>query len=338
MKKILSLSGIAILTLSILMGCGQQEVNSNKENNASQANKASQDYPNKPIKLIVSYAAGGGTDLGARQLTPFLEKELGVPVVVENKPGGGGWVGWSQMLSAQPDGYTLGYVNAPAVFAGYLNPSAGRKENLDSFEFIINHVIDAGVVAVRANDNRFSNVNDLIEYAKKNKITVNSNGVGTENHMAVLQMNKQLGTKFESVQFGGSAESLTSVLGGHVDVLFAKVGEVLEPAKAGQLKILAVMTPERVPQLPDVPTLKESNGSTIEYHSLRSIAGPKGMDPQVVAKLQAAFEKAMKNPDHVKKMNEMGVNVDGTKGEALVQTLKKEEAIMNDLKGLLGWK
>ncbi|MEW9672498.1 tripartite tricarboxylate transporter substrate binding protein [Ammoniphilus sp. 3BR4] len=337
MRKIFSISILALI-FSAMIGCSsQKDVSSNPEVNTNEKSSVESAYPNKPIKLIVSYAAGGGTDLGARQLTPYLEKELGVPVVVENKPGGGGWVGWAEMLSATPDGYTIGYVNAPAVFAGYLNPSAQRKENLDSFHFIINHVVDAGVIAVRANDNRFSNVNELIEYAKKNEVSVNSNGVGTENHIAALQMNEQLGTKLRSVQFSGSSESMTSVLGGHVDILFAKVGEVLEQKEAGELKILAVLTPERVPQLPDVPTLKESNGSSIEYHSLRAIAGPKGMDPQITAKLQDAFDKAMNNPEHVKKMSDMGLNIDGTKGEALVETLKKEEAIMNGLKGLLGW-
>ncbi|WP_248928408.1 tripartite tricarboxylate transporter substrate binding protein [Paenibacillus hamazuiensis] len=339
MKKKISMAVALILMFVLVIGCAQKETGSNskQQTNAGASSAKKTEYPTKPITLIVSYAAGGGTDLGARLLTPYLEKELGVPVVVENKPGGGGWVGWAEMLGAKPDGYTLGYVNAPAVFAGYLNPSAKRKETIDNFELIMNHVIDPGVIAVRADDKRFSNVKDLIEFAKKNELSANANGVGTENHIAALQMNKELGTKLRSVQFSGSAESITSVIGGHVDVLFAKVGEVLEPMKAGQIKILAVMTPERVPQLPDVPTLKESIGSNIEYHSLRGIAGPKGMDPQIVAKLQDAFEKAMKNPEHEKKMSDMGLKVDGTKGEAFKQLLKKEEASMVEVKGLLGW-
>ncbi|MCX7780101.1 MAG: tripartite tricarboxylate transporter substrate binding protein [Negativicutes bacterium] len=325
MKKYFSAIILLLISLTVLTGCGGKE-------------PAKKDaYPNKPITLIVSYAAGGGTDLGARLLAPHLEKELGVPVVIVNKPGGGGWVGWSEMLKSQPDGYTLAYVNAPAVFAGYLNPSAKRKENIDNFNLIINHVYDPGIIAVRADDKRFTDMQDLIEYARKNELTATINGVGSEPHLAALQINQQLGTKLKPVQFAGNSEALVNVLGGHIDVLLVKVGEALQPAKEGQIRILAVMVPKRVSQLPDVPTFKEATGADIQYHSFRGIAGPKDIDPQIVTKLQTAFEKAMKNPEHIKKMQEMGLEIDGTKGEAYKQMLKKEEATMNSLKSLLGW-
>lgn len=325
MKRILFLTVILAISLFALTGCG-----------GKQAVK-SDGYPDKPITLIVSYAAGGGTDLGARLLAPHLEKELGVPVVVANKPGGSGWVGWSELLKSKPDGYTLGYVNVPAVFGGYLNPSTKRKETIDDFEMIINHVYDPGIIAVRADDKRFATIKDLIEYAKKNELTAASNGVGSEPHVAALQMNKELGTKFKPVQFAGNSEALVNVVGGHVDVLLVKVGEALTPAKEGQIRILAVMVPKRVQQLPDVPSFKEAIGSDISYHSFRGVAGPKGMDPKIVAKLQSALEKAMKNPEHVQKMKEMGLEIDGTKGEEYKKILKQEEAKMISIKGLLGW-
>lgn len=330
MKKIFLGLMILVFSLVVLAGCGGKE--------AAKKDTAKKDtYPTKPVTLIVSYAAGGGTDLGARLLAPHLEKELGVPVVVVNKPGAAGWVGWSELLKSQPDGYTLGYVNAPSVFAGYLNPSTKRKETIDSFELLVNHVYDPGVIAVRADDKRFATAKDLIEYAKQNNMTATVNGVGSEPHLAALNMNKQLGTKFKPVQFTGNSEALVSVLGGHVEVLLVKVGEAVSAAKDGQIRILAVMTPNRSPQLPDVPTFKEAVGSDITYHSFRGVAGPKGMDPKVVAKLQDAIEKALKNPEHIKKMKEMGLDVDGTKGEAYKQILKKEEQTMISLKSLLGW-
>ncbi|NOU92590.1 hypothetical protein GC093_05015 [Paenibacillus sp. LMG 31456] len=339
MKKLFAFSAVCVLAVGTLIGCTSKSPIAPKSNEpvGSQASATKADYPKKPITLIVSFAAGGGTDLGARLLTPILEKELGVPVVVENKPGGGGWIGYSELLSAKPDGYTLAYVNTPGLITGYVNPTAKRKENLDSFDFIVNHVLDAGVIAVKADDKRFSNVKELVEYAKKNELSASSNGVGSGNHFASLQMNKQLGTKLRAVQFGGTSEALTSVLGGHVDILMAKVGEVVEPMKEGQLKVLAVMMPNRVPQLPDVPTLNEAVGVNIENYSIRGIAGPKGMDPQIVAKLQEAFEKAMKNPDHVKKMSDMGLNIDTTKGADFKKMLQKEETGVNELKSLLGW-
>ncbi len=327
-----------LLFLTTLVGCSTQDTATSSAN-PSEGPGSSQkiDYPTKPIKLIVSYAAGGGTDTGARMLTSYLEKELGVPVVVENKPGGSGWIGWGELAKAKTDGYTIGYVNAPAIFAGYIKPDSNRKENLESFEFIINHVVDVGVIAVRSDDNRFSTINDLIEYAKTNELTTSASGVGTENHLAALQLNEKLGTKLTSVQFGGTAESLTGVMGGHVDVLMAKVGEVMQAEKEGKLKILAVAKGERAAQFPDVPTIKEAVGADVEFYSLRGIAGPKGMDPLIVEKLQTAFENAMKNPEHVQKMSDLGLAIDGTKGEEYLQVLKDEEAIMLDFKDELGW-
>ncbi|WP_134700796.1 tripartite tricarboxylate transporter substrate binding protein [Ammoniphilus sp. YIM 78166] len=328
---------VGLLFLTALVGCSTQDSVSSSTNPTEPSNAKEINYPTKPIKLIVSYAAGGGTDTGARMLTSYLEKELGVPVVVENKPGGSGWIGWGELSKAKTDGYTIGYVNAPAIFAGYIKPDSNRKENLDSFEFIINHVVDVGVIAVRSDDNRFSTINDLIEYAKTNELTTSASGVGTENHLAALQLNKKMGTKLTSVQFGGTAEALTGVMGGHVDVLMAKVGEVMQAEKEGKLKILAVAKGERVAQFPDVPTIKEAVGADVEFYSLRGIAGPKGLDPQIVEKLQTAFENAMKNPEHVQKMSDLGLAIDGTKGEEYLQVLKHEEAIMLDFKDELGW-
>lgn len=341
MKKTMGKMILSLLAVSVIAGCGgasnapQQSSSPTSEQSAEPAKQTS--YPEKPIKLIVSFAAGGGTDLGARLLTPHLEKELGVPVVVENKPGGGGWVGYTELLKAKPDGYTIGYVNTPGLITGYLNPTAKREENLDSFEFIINHVIDPGVVAVRADDNRFATINDLVEYAKQNELTATTNGAGSGNHITILQMNRDLGTNFKPVHTGGTSEALTAVMGGHVDVLIAKVGEVLDPQREGQIKVLGVTLSERVSQLPDVPTLKEAVGVNIENYSIRGIAGPKGMDPEHVAILQNAFEKAMKNPEHVEKMAELGLNIDTTKGEEFKKLLQKEEETTKGLKDLLGW-
>ena len=123
-------------------------------------------YPERGITLIVPYGAGGGTDITARLLAKDLEAVLGKPVTVENRAGGGGWVGWGALAQARPDGYTLGYLNVPSMYAGYLDPKVGRKETLDSFTPLMNHVIDYNVWAVKA-DSPFKTVKDVIEAAKK---------------------------------------------------------------------------------------------------------------------------------------------------------------------------
>lgn len=327
MKKVLSIIIVLMVTIGVI-GCGSKT--------GPAKSSAKVDYPTKPITLIVSYAAGGGTDVGARILAPFLEKELGVPVVVDNRPGAGGWVGYSELLKAKPDGYTIGYLNTPGLITGYLNPSTKRQQNLDSFAYIANHVLDPGVIAIRANETRFTTIQELIEYAKKNELTSTTNGVGTGPHMMALDVNKKMGTKFKPVHFNGTGEYFAAVLGGHIDIYMARVGESLEPVRDKQLKVLAVTSKERVPQYPDVPTLKEIGGEVFNQTS-RGIAAPPGVDPKIIEKLQAAVDKAIKNPEHIKKMEAMGLTVDGRIGAAYKDLLKEEEKTTVELKPLLGW-
>ena len=123
-------------------------------------------FPDRNITLIVPYGAGGGTDITARLLARDMEAVLGKPVTVENRAGGGGWVGWGGLAAARPDGYTLGYLNVPSMYAGYLDKSIGRKETLDSFTPLMNHVLDYNVWAVKA-DSPYKSVKDVVEAARK---------------------------------------------------------------------------------------------------------------------------------------------------------------------------
>lgn len=330
--KLFKLFSLMLVSILVLAACSSDTTTKSSAEEKKDGNV----FPNKPITLIVSFAAGGGTDLGARILAPYLEKELGVPVVIENKPGGGGWIGYSDLIKAKPDGYTIGYLNTPGLITGYLNPSTQRDESLDSVEYIASHVLDAGVLAVKADDDRFNTIEDLIKYAKSNNVTASTNGVASGNHMASLQLNDELGTNFKPVHFDGTAEALTAVLGGHVDVLVAKAGEVLEPVQEGQFKVLAVMMEERITQFPDVPTLKESVGEVINYSS-RGIGAPKDIDTETLKILQGAFEKAINNPEHIAKMEELGLNVDLLVGEDYKNMLLEEEKVVSELKGVLGW-
>lgn len=335
MKFFRLFSIVLILTL-LLAACSSNTNTNTASKSEGEEKKDGNTFPNKPITLVVSFAAGGGTDLGARILAPYLEDELGVPVVVENKPGGGGWIGYADLIKAKPDGYTIGYLNTPGLITGYLNPTTNRDENLDNFEYLASHVLDAGVLAVRADDDRFNTIEDLVEYAKSNPVTATTNGVASGNHIASLQLNEQLGTKINPVHFDGTAEAFTAVLGGHVDVFVAKVGEAVEPVNEGQIKVLGVMMKERVPQFPDVPTLTETVGEVVNYSS-RGIGAPKGIDPETVKILQDALEKAINNEEHIAKMEELGLNVDLLIGEDYKNMLLEEEKTVSSIKSVLGW-
>src|SRR5207237_2046192 len=148
-----------------------------------------QQFPARGILVIVPYAAGGGSDVSARLLARDLEPILGQPVTIENRAGGGGWIGWGSLAASKPGGYTLGYINAPSMFSGYLDRAQGgaRKESLESFTPLINHVVDPNLWAVRP-DNKFKTVKDVLDEAKRRpgQMTLNGGGRGTDDHIGVL--------------------------------------------------------------------------------------------------------------------------------------------------------
>lgn len=305
--------------------------------NSEGATKGDSKYPDGPVKVIVSYAAGGSSDLGARVLMQYVEKELGVPVVVENRPGAGGWVGWEELLKAEPDGQTIALINTPNLITGYLDPSTGRDESLESFDLIANHITDPGVIAVNKDDDRFNSVEDVIEYAKENPTTTTSTGALGDDHIAAIKLNKNLGTKFNAVHNGGAGESVTAVLGGHVDILFANVGDVTTLYNDKEIKVLGVMSEERSTLLPEVPTLAEEGFEGIVSSSSRGYAAPKGVDEEVMKVLQDAFEKAIANEEQVKKVQDTGLQVDYLKSDEYSEFLKEEETGIKELSDLLGW-
>lgn len=328
MKKRLVYMGIAIALLLIsLLGCSKSTSTDKKESKKI-------DYPNRSITLMIAYAAGGGTDVGARILTPYVEKILGQPIVIVNKPGGGGWVCWSELASAKPDGYTIGYINTPNFMTGYLDPSLKNPHKLQDFVPIANHVLDPGAIAVRK-DSPFKDVKDIIEAAKKNpgKITVTSTGVGSDDHLAAIQIERITGAKFNVIHSKGFAENLTAVMGGHVDVLFGNLGEVLGPSRAGDIRVLALMDNERAKDLPDVPTLKELGINVISY-SARGIAAPKGTPKEIIDILAKAFKEGIENPEHIKKMAEVGLPVKYMGPEEYQKFLEEDE---KKVKEIMGW-
>jgi tripartite-type tricarboxylate transporter receptor subunit TctC len=322
---------VMLLTFILILSACSSKQSTNEKNDTSEK------YPSGPIEVIVSYSAGGSSDLGTRTLMQYVEKELGVPVVVVNKPGGGGWVGWEELLSSDPDGNTIALINTPNLMTGYMDPSLKRDKNLDSFELIANHITDPGVIAVRKDDDRFNSVAELLEYAKNNTTTTTSTGVMGDDHIASLKLNKKFGTKFNAVHNGGAGESVTAVLGGHVDVLFANVGDVTTLYNDNEIKVLSVMSDERSTILPDVPTLAEEGFEGVVSWSARGYAAPKGVDEEKMNVLRAAFEKAIQNEEQVKKMEETGFQVNYLDKDAYKKSLQDEEKGIEDIKDLLNW-
>lgn len=272
---------------------------------------SAQQYPTRPINMIVAFPAGGSTDIGARVVAGITEKILGQPIVVVNRGGAGGQVGWTELARAKPDGYTIGFLNLPATNTTILDPERQAIFNESSFTPIANQVLDPGVVWVAANSS-FKTFKDVLDAAKAKPGTVRAatTGILSDDHLAILMVEEASpGASFRIVHLLGGAAQMKETLGGNIDVSFDNVGGIVPQVKSGLVRALAVMDTERSKFLPDVPTMKELGLPTVISSSTRGIGGPKGMDPAVVKTLQDAFAQAMKDPDHIKRLEDAGLAI-----------------------------
>jgi tripartite-type tricarboxylate transporter receptor subunit TctC len=250
------------------------------------------EYPEKPITLYVVFAPGGSMDSSARALAAGAEKVLGQPMVIVNKTGGGGTVGLGALANDPPDGYHL----AAATSTGILRIPLRRKvpyKPLASFTPIFGYAAVISAVVVNP-DSQFDTFEELVEYARENpgKVKYATAGAGSPMHLAMEIVAMQEDIKWIHIPFKGSAPAETALMGGHVDAV--STGD-MDKALTGQLKTLAVHSKERLPQLPDVPTLIEL-GYDYWNDTIFAIYGPAGMDEEMVKVLEDAFAKAVDMP------------------------------------------
>jgi len=281
---------------------------------------AGANYPTKRVQLMVAYPAGGSTDVAARIVAAIAEKELGQPLVVVNKTGADGQVGWTEMARQKPDGYYIGFINLPGTNTVILDPERKAAFGFDAFTPIINQVLDPGVIWVKA-DSPYRSLIDVIEAANKspNKISVATTGILSDDHLAVLMVEESAGVGFRIVHFEGGAPMKAATLGGHVEVAFDNVSSLVKRGKPREVRALAVMDTERSKFLPDVPTTVELGFPSVISASTRGIAGPKGLPEPVVKKLQEVFQKAMAHPDHVKQVEKAGLAIKVMVGDEYVK-------------------
>lgn len=306
-------AAFAAATLIALTGCGA---------NAGASTTAGDDFPKKgkSVDLVVAFSSGGAVDTAARLIQPILEKELGTNVEVINKPGAGGQIGYTQLTSAKPDGYTIGATGSPSVVVSPLDPARGAKYNRSSFQPLGRQVIDPTVIAVQP-DSPYKTLKDLLDAAKANpkSMTASTTGLQTGEHFALAQLQETTGADFAPVHFSeGASQATTAFLGKHVDILVANVSDVNDLTKQGKARVLGVMTAERAPSLPDVPTFKES-GYDLEAGTARGYSAPAGLPDAVAKKLEAAIQKAIEDPTVVQKMNDLGLQTSYLSGQSYEQ-------------------
>ncbi len=264
-------------------------------------------WPEKSVQWVVPYPAGGGSDVIARTVSTGLESVIGQRVIVENKPGAGTIIGATQVYTSSPDGYVVGTADSGTLA---FNPSlyASLKYDPAKFTYIGGLARFPLMLTVPANS-PFKTVQDLLAEARKQPGSLNSGsaGAGSPHHLALEMFKQRANVDIVHVPYRGSAPALQDVMGGQVTMAFLDTAVAMANAKAGKLRVLAVATPERLAQLPDVPTMNEAGVADFTAYAWQGLVGPAGVPADVVSKLDADLQKVLKTPDVAQKIIDMGV-------------------------------
>ena len=285
---------------------------------------AAQDYPAKPIKLVVPFPPGGSVDLVARLVGKSLQDTLKQPVLVDNKPGASGNIGAGYVASAAPDGYTL-LMGSAGVFAAnqflYANPPFDPQKVFAP----IMRIVDQPNILVVSAQSPIHSVKDLIVQAKARpgKVTFGSASVGSAQHFSSEVFMQQAGVELLHVPYKGGAPALTDLMGGQIDMLFDTSPTALPYAKSGKLRALAITSGQRSPLLPDVPTMKEAGLPAFEVVTWTGLAAPAGTPKPIIDKLNAAIKTALRG-DLGRQLAETSLVPVGDTPEAFREFIRKD--------------
>ena len=280
------------------------------------------DFPNKPIKIVVSVPAGGGVDTVTRIVADGLQKRLGQPVVVENRAGAAGNIAGEYVSTSEPDGYTL-IAAQPAPLT--INPLLYKKMNFDptQFEPVAIMTTIANVLLVRR-DFPAKDAKEFIAYVKANpgKVNYASQGIGTTSHLTAALFESVTGSKLVHVPYRGTSPALNDLIASHVDFIFMELASAIKLHEGGLARILAVATDKRIANLPDIPTLDEAGVKGFESGTWNAIAAPPKTPAAIVAKLNKAVNEALRSPEaqaHFAKINLHAAGGSPAEAKAFIQ-------------------
>jgi tripartite-type tricarboxylate transporter receptor subunit TctC len=285
-------------------------------------------FPEKEVQIIIPWAPGGATDLIFRALAASTEKYLGKAVVIVNRAGGGGAVGYTEGAQARPDGYTLTSAVTPLTILPHQVKTAFTYQN---FEAVINVVRDPAMFLVRS-DAPWKDVKEFLEQAKKNPgmISVGNSGAGGGVHLIAMAFEKAMGVKFNHIPFSGGGPSVTALLGGHINAVSVSPPEGISQVQAGKLRIMALFSETRFDMFPNIPTCKEQ-GVNFAMGQWRGLAAPKGTPPAVIQKLHDAFKKGMEDAGFKKNAKDMAVNLEYMSSSELGKTMAADHEFYGKL-------
>jgi tripartite-type tricarboxylate transporter receptor subunit TctC len=252
-------------------------------------------WPERSLTMIVAFPPGGGTDVAARTLARFLERDLGQPVVVLNRAGAGGEIGWGELARARPDGLTIGFINTPNIVTIPIERQA--RYRLEDFAPVANIVDDPGAFFVPP-DSPHRTLADLVAYARANpeRVTYGTTGIGSDDHLAALAFERLAGVRLAHVPFAGAAQVRNAILGRQITLASMNVSEGIADARQGQLRALGQMGERRWDEMADLPTFREQ-GFDVVQGSMRGIAAPAGVPREALDRLAVAVRRTMENAE-----------------------------------------
>jgi len=285
-----------------------------------------QDYPSRPVRIVVPLSPGGFSDTPARILAPRLSEQFGRQFYVENRPGAGGTIGWDFVAKSAPDGYTLAITGNTLLVGAHLYKNV-PYDALKDFTHITMMASGPYVLVVNPQKVPVNSVRELIASAKAKPGAIDyaSSGNGSSQHLVGALFNSMAGVQLNHVPYKGSGPAMQDLLGGQVGVSFAGVPNVLGQVRSGKLKALGVTTPKRWFALPEVPTIAEAGISGYEATLWLSISGPAGMPAPIVQRLYAEISKALQDPGLRESFRAVGVEPDATSGEELMRYMRSED-------------
>jgi len=292
-------------------------------------------FPQKaPIEITVLFPAGSSADVTARLLADGMSKQLGARVIVFNRPGAGGAIGYKYVASQKPDGYSVVW-NSNSVSTTY--HSGMMPFDYHAFDAVARVLVESPVIAVRG-DSKWKTLAELIAEAKSRpkQLTVGNSGIGSHTHISAVALFKAAGTEVVDVPFG-AAQVVPTLLGGQVDAVLQLPAALSGYVKTGQVRLLASLTTARDPVLGDVPTAREQ-GFDVSLEAWRGIAVPKGTPKPVIAALEGAIRKTAESPDFAQASERLGVRPAFMPAEEFDSLIAKEDAELARLMQLIGLK
>jgi len=298
--------------------------------------KAAPKFPTKPLDMTVLFGAGGGADVVGRKLADLASKELGQPIVANNRVGGGGAVGYQYVLNADPDGHNIVW-NSTSISTTYHQGNMPKDKGYDAFRGVAKITDEASALSVKA-DAKWKTIEEFIAYAKANpgKVTVANSGVGSFNHLTAALIEQAAGVQFKHVPMDAKT-STTALLGGKVDAMVNMVFDTIQQEQAGTIKALAVVADKRQDSLPNVPTFKE-RGINTDLTMYRGIAVRKDTPDDVVKILEDAFVKAGQNQEFKDFAKQYGISVNILGAKEFDTYMKEQDDTVAKAMELIGMK